>query len=196
MKRLFDIVASFIGLMVLLPVFIIMAVLIILDSGFPVFYRQCRVGRNNIDFRLWKFRSMHTDADKRGLLTVGDRDPRITRMGFFLRKTKLDELPQLINVLVGDMSLVGPRPEVRKYVDHYSEEQLRVLSIRPGITDNASIKFRNETEILAEQDNPEQYYIDHILPEKTALYLKYVDSRTFIGDLKMIFNTFVAIIRS
>ena len=196
MKRLFDIVASFIGLMVLLPVFILVAVLIILDSGFPVFYKQSRVGRNNVDFRLWKFRSMHTDADKRGLLTVGDRDPRITRMGFFLRKTKLDELPQLINVFVGDMSLVGPRPEVRRYVDHYNKEQMRVLSIRPGITDNASIKFRNETEILAEQDDPEQYYIKHILPEKTKLYLKYVDSRSFLGDLKMIFNTFVAIIRS
>ena len=196
MKRLFDIVASFFGLMMLFPVFIIMSILIIIDSGFPVFYRQTRVGRNSVDFRLWKFRSMHADADKRGLLTVGDRDPRITKMGFFLRKTKLDELPQLINVLVGDMSLVGPRPEVRRYVDHYSKEQMRVLSIRPGITDNASIKFRNETEILANQDDPEQYYIDYILPEKTALYLRYVDSRSFLGDLKMIFNTFVAIIRS
>ncbi|MFT4681463.1 MAG: lipopolysaccharide/colanic/teichoic acid biosynthesis glycosyltransferase [Granulosicoccus sp.] len=196
MKRLFDIVASFFGLMILFPVFIIISILIIVDSGFPIFYRQTRVGRNNVDFRLWKFRSMHTDADKRGLLTVGDRDPRITRMGFFLRKTKLDELPQLINVLVGDMSLVGPRPEVRRYVDYYNDEQMRVLSIRPGITDNASIKFRNETEILASQDDPEQYYIDHILPEKTALYLKYVDSRSFLGDLKMILNTLVAIIRS
>lgn len=196
MKRLFDIVASFFGLMMLFPVFIIMSILIIIDSGFPIFYRQTRVGLNGVDFRLWKFRSMHTDADKRGLLTVGDRDPRITKMGFLLRKTKLDELPQLINVLVGDMSLVGPRPEVRRYVDHYNKEQMRVLSIRPGITDNASIKFRNETEILAEQNDPEQYYIDHILPEKTALYLKYVDSRSFLGDLKMIFNTFVAIIRS
>jgi lipopolysaccharide/colanic/teichoic acid biosynthesis glycosyltransferase len=195
-KRLFDIVASFFGLMILFPVFIIISILIIVDSGFPIFYRQTRVGRNNVDFRLWKFRSMHTDADKRGLLTVGDRDPRITRMGFFLRKTKLDELPQLINVLVGDMSLVGPRPEVRRYVDYYNDEQMRVLSIRPGITDNASIKFRNETEILASQDDPEQYYIDHILPEKTALYLKYVDSRSFLGDLKMILNTLVAIIRS
>ncbi|MFT4524122.1 MAG: lipopolysaccharide/colanic/teichoic acid biosynthesis glycosyltransferase [Bacteroidia bacterium] len=196
MKRLFDIVASLFGLMMLFPVFIIISILVIVDSGFPIFYRQTRVGRNNVDFRLWKFRSMHTDADKRGLLTVGDRDPRITRMGFFLRKTKLDELPQLINVLVGDMSLVGPRPEVRRYVDYYNDEQMRVLSIRPGITDNASIKFRNETEILASQDDPEQYYIDHILPEKTALYLKYVDSRSFLGDLKMILNTLVAIIRS
>jgi lipopolysaccharide/colanic/teichoic acid biosynthesis glycosyltransferase len=195
-KRLFDIVASLFGLMMLFPVFIIISILVIVDSGFPIFYRQTRVGRNNVDFRLWKFRSMHTDADKRGLLTVGDRDPRITRMGFFLRKTKLDELPQLINVLVGDMSLVGPRPEVRRYVDYYNDEQMRVLSIRPGITDNASIKFRNETEILASQDDPEQYYIDHILPEKTALYLKYVDSRSFLGDLKMILNTLVAIIRS
>ena len=196
MKRLFDIIASFIGIMMLFPVFIIISILIIIDSGFPIFYRQSRVGKNNIDFKLWKFRSMHTDADKRGFLTVGDRDPRITKMGFLLRKTKLDELPQLINVLNGAMSLVGPRPEVRRYVDHYDDAQMRVLSIRPGITDNASIKFRNETEILANQENPEQYYIDYILPEKTALYLKYVDSRSFLGDLKMIINTFVAIIRS
>lgn len=196
MKRLFDIIASFIGIMMLSPVFIIISILIIIDSGFPIFYRQSRVGKNNIDFKLWKFRSMHTDADKRGFLTVGDRDPRITKMGFLLRKTKLDELPQLLNVLNGAMSLVGPRPEVRRYVDHYDDAQMRVLSIRPGITDNASIKFRNETEILANQENPEQYYIDHILPEKTALYLKYVDSRSFLGDLKMIINTFVAIIRS
>ena len=196
MKRLFDIIASFIGIMMLFPVFIIISILIIIDSGFPIFYRQSRVGKNNIDFKLWKFRSMHTDADKRGFLTVGDRDPRITKMGFLLRKTKLDEVPQLINVLNGAMSLVGPRPEVRRYVDHYDDAQMRVLSIRPGITDNASIKFRNETEILANQENPEQYYIDHILPEKTALYLKYVDSRSFLGDLKMIINTFVAIIRS
>jgi lipopolysaccharide/colanic/teichoic acid biosynthesis glycosyltransferase len=195
-KRLFDIIASFIGIMMLFPVFIIISILIIIDSGFPIFYRQSRVGKNNIDFKLWKFRSMHTDADKRGFLTVGDRDPRITKMGFLLRKTKLDELPQLLNVLNGAMSLVGPRPEVRRYVDHYDDAQMRVLSIRPGITDNASIKFRNETEILANQENPEQYYIDHILPEKTALYLKYVDSRSFLGDLKMIINTFVAIIRS
>ena len=195
MKRPFDIIASFIGIMMLFPVFIIISILIILDSGFPIFYRQSRVGKNNIDFKLWKFRSMHTDADKRGFLTVGDRDPRITKMGFLLRKTKLDELPQLINVLNGAMSLVGPRPEVRRYVDHYDDAQMRVLSIRPGITDNASIKFRNETEILADQEDPEQYYIDHILPEKTALYLKYVDSRSFLGDLKMIINTFVAIIR-
>ena len=196
MKRLFDIACALIGLFFLLPFFLIVSILIVLDSGFPVFYKQSRVGKNNIDFKLWKFRSMHTDADKRGLLTVGDRDPRITRMGLILRKTKLDELPQLINVLVGDMSLVGPRPEVRRYVDHYNEEQMRVLSIRPGITDNASIRFRNETEILAAQDDPERYYIEHILPEKTELYLQYVDNRSFLGDLKMILNTFVAIVRS
>lgn len=196
MKRLFDIACALIGLFFLFPFFLIVSILIVLDSGFPVFYKQSRVGKNNIDFKLWKFRSMHTDADKRGLLTVGDRDPRITRMGLILRKTKLDELPQLINVLVGDMSLVGPRPEVRRYVDHYNEEQMRVLSIRPGITDNASIRFRNETEILAAQDDPERYYIEHILPEKTELYLQYVDNRSFLGDLKMILNTFVAIVRS
>lgn len=196
MKRLFDIACSLIGLLVLFPLFLIVSILIVLDSGFPVFYKQSRVGKDNIEFSLWKFRSMHTDADKRGLLTVGDRDPRITRIGLILRKTKLDELPQLINVLLGDMSLVGPRPEVRKFVDHYTEEQMRVLSIRPGITDNASIRFRNETEILAAQEDPERYYIDRILPEKIELYLKYVDSRSFFGDLKMIFNTFVAIIRS
>lgn len=196
MKRLFDFFASLFGLILLLPVFLILGILILLDSGLPVFYRQIRVGLNGVDFKLLKFRSMHTNADKSGLLTVGDRDPRITKMGFFLRKSKLDELPQLINVLKGDMSLVGPRPEVRKYVGHYTEEQMRILSVRPGITDNASIRFRNETEILAKQDDPEKYYIEHILPEKSALYLDYVDNRSFIGDLKMIFNTLIAIIKS
>lgn len=196
MKRLFDFFSSLFGLIFLLPVFLVLAILIILDSGFPVFYRQTRVGLNGVDFKLLKFRSMHTDADKRGLLTVGDRDPRITKMGFILRKSKLDELPQLINVLFGDMSLVGPRPEVRKYVDHYTKDQMRVLSVRPGITDNASIRFRNETEILAKQDDPEKYYIEHILQEKAALYLDYVDNRSFVGDLKMIFNTLIAIIKS
>lgn len=196
MKRLFDFFASLFGLIFLFPVFLIIGILIILDSGFPIFYRQTRVGLNGVDFKLLKFRSMHTDADKRGLLTVGDRDPRITKMGFILRKSKLDELPQLINVLLGDMSLVGPRPEVRKYIDHYTKDQMRVLSVRPGITDNASIRFRNETEILAKQDDPEKYYIEHILQEKAALYLDYVDNRSFVGDLKMIFNTLIAIIKS
>ena len=195
MKRLFDFFAALFGLIFLLPVFLVLAILIILDSGFPVFYRQTRVGMNGVDFKLLKFRSMHTDADKRGLLTVGDRDPRITKMGYILRKSKLDELPQLINVLKGDMSLVGPRPEVRKYVDHYTEAQMRILSVRPGITDNASIRFRNETEILAKQDDPERYYIEHILQDKAALYLNYIDNRSFVGDLKMIFNTLIAIIK-
>lgn len=196
MKRLFDFFASLFGLIFLFPVFLIIGILIILDSGFPIFYRQTRVGLNGVDFKLLKFRSMHTDADKRGLLTVGDRDPRITKMGFILRKSKLDELPQLINVLLGDMSLVGPRPEVRRYIDYYTEDQMRVLSVRPGITDNASIRFRNETEILAKQDDPEKYYIEHILQEKAALYLDYVDNRSFVGDLKMIFNTLIAIVKS
>ena len=172
-----------------------MAVWIKLDSKGPVFYRQPRVGRGNKDFQLFKFRSMVTEADKSGLLTVGGHDSRVTRAGYFIRKYKLDELPQLINVFLGDMSLVGPRPEVRKYVDMYTPEQLHVLDVRPGITDAASIKYRNENDLLAAEENPEQYYIDVIMPDKLRLNLEYVARHSVINDLKLIFETFIAIVR-
>ncbi len=147
------------------------------------------------EFSLYKFRTMYLDSDKKGLLTVGGRDPRITGIGYYLRKYKLDELPQLYNVLIGDMSFVGPRPEVRKYVELYSEEQKRVLSVRPGITDVASIKYRNENEILEKQVDPEKYYIEYIMPDKIELNLKYISDRSFFKDLKVIYRTFWAIVK-
>ena len=190
MKRLFDITASGLGLLVLSPLFLILAVWIKLDSPGPVFYRQVRVGRGNKDFRLFKFRSMRVGSDKKGLITVGGHDPRVTRSGYYIRKYKLDELPQLINVFIGDMSLVGPRPEVRKYVDLYTPEQLRVLDVRPGITDMASIRYRNENELLEQAADPEQYYRDVVMQDKLRINLEYVADHSFIKDLKIIFMTF------
>lgn len=193
-KRLLDITASGIGLLLCSPIFLILAIWIKLDSQGPVFYRQVRVGRGNRDFKIFKFRSMRTGSDKGSLITVGGHDKRITRSGYFIRKYKLDELPQLINVFTGDMSLVGPRPEVRRYVDMYTEEQLHVLDVRPGITDPASIKYRNENELLEKADNPERYYIDVIMPDKLRLNLEYAVNQSLSGDLKLIFQTFKAII--
>ena len=194
MKRIFDILASGFGLLVLSPIFLIMAIWIKLDSNGPVFYRQVRVGRHNKDFRIFKFRSMRVGSDKGSLVTIGGRDPRITRSGYFIRKFKLDELPQLINVFIGDMSLVGPRPEVRHYVDYWTEEQMHVLDVRPGITDPASIKFRNENELLETAEDPEKYYIEVIMQEKIKLYLEYVEKTSFWYDIKLIFKTFWVII--
>ena len=194
MKRLFDIVASGLGLIVLSPIFLILAIWIKLDSKGPVFYRQVRVGRHNKDFRIFKFRSMRVGSDKGSLVTVGGHDPRITRSGYFIRKFKLDEFPQLINVFVGDMSLVGPRPEVRHYVDHWTPEQMHVLDVRPGITDPASIRYRNENELLEKADDPERYYIDVIMQDKLALYLEYVANHSFWYDIKLIFMTFKEIL--
>ena len=194
MKRLFDITASGLGMLVLSPLFLILAVWIKLDSPGPVFYRQVRVGRGNKDFRLFKFRSMRVGSDKKGLITVGGHDPRVTRSGYYIRKYKLDELPQLINVFIGDMSLVGPRPEVRKYVDLYTPEQLRVLDVRPGITDMASIRYRNENELLEQAADPEQYYRDVVMQDKLRINLEYVADHSFIKDLKIIFMTFKTIV--
>ena len=188
-KRLFDIVSSGIGLLCLAPVFVVMAIWIKLDSRGPVFYRQTRVGRYGRDFRIFKLRSMRVGSDKGRQITVGERDPRITRSGYFIRRYKIDELPQLINVFLGDMSIVGPRPEVRKYVDLYSEEQRKVFQVRPGITDLASIKYRNENELLSQVDDPDTYYIDVIMPDKLAINLEYIRHQSFMGDIKIIFNT-------
>lgn len=194
MKRLFDIIASGLGLIVLSPLFAVLAVWIKADSPGPVFYRQTRVGRGNRDFRVYKFRSMRPDSDRLGLITVGGHDPRVTRSGYYIRKYKLDEFPQLINVFVGDMSLVGPRPEVRKYVDMYTPEQMRVLSVRPGITSLASIRYRNENDILAAAPDPDRCYIEQVMPDKLAIDLEYVDRATFWNDIKLIFSTFREII--
>lgn len=182
------------GLIVLSPLFLILAIWIKVDSRGPVFYRQIRVGRGNKDFRLFKFRSMRPDSDKLGLITVGGHDPRVTRSGYYIRKYKLDEFPQLINVFIGDMSLVGPRPEVRKYVDMYTPEQTRVLSVRPGITSLASIRYRNENDILAGTEDPDRAYIEQVMPDKLAIDLEYVNRATLWNDIKLIFSTFKEII--
>ena len=195
MKRLFDVIASGLGLIVLSPLFIILAIWIKLDSKGPVFYRQVRVGYKNKDFRIFKFRSMRVGADKGSLVTIGGHDPRVTRSGYFIRKFKFDELPQLINVFVGDMSLVGPRPEVRHYVDYWTPEQMHVLDVRPGITDPASIKFRNENELMEKAEDPEKYYIEVIMQEKIKLYLEYVEKHSFWYDFGLIFKTFWVIVK-
>ena len=194
MKRLFDIFASGLGLFFLSPLFLILAIWIKLDSKGPVFYRQVRVGRGNKDFRIFKFRSMRVGADKQGLITVGGHDPRITRSGYFIRKYKLDEFPQLINVFIGDMSLVGPRPEVRKYVDMYTPEQMHVLDVRPGVTSLASIRYRNENELLDKAEDPDQFYIDVVMQDKLAIDLEYVKNASFWYDIKLIFQTFWEIV--
>ena len=189
MKRLFDITASFFGILILSPLLIFIGLWVGLSSKGGIFYKQIRVGKNNKDFKLYKFRSMRVNSDKQGLLTVGSKDSRITKAGYFIRKYKIDELPQLFNVLKGDMSFVGPRPEVRRYVDLYSEEQMKVLSVRPGITDPASIKYRNENDILSSASNPEEYYIQHIMPDKLKINIDYINTRTFVKDIKIIFQT-------
>ena len=195
MKRIFDIVASGFGLLVMSPVFLRLAIWIKLDSKGPVFYRQVRVGRKTRDFRIIKFRSLRVGADKMGLITVGGHDPRVTRSGYFIRKYKLDEFPQLINVFIGDMSLVGPRPEVRKYVDLYTSEQMQVLDVRPGVTSLASIRYRNENELLEKVEDSDQYYINVVMQDKLAIDLEYIRNVSFGYDIRLVFQTFWEIIR-
>jgi lipopolysaccharide/colanic/teichoic acid biosynthesis glycosyltransferase len=189
MKRLFDIFFSLSFIILLLVPCLLISLIIVADSGFPFFYRQKRVGKNGVEFLLLKFRTMKQGADQKGLLTVGAKDARITASGYLLRKFKLDELPQLFNVLKGEMSMVGPRPEVRKYVEMYSPEQTKVLSVTPGITDLASIAYSNENEILSRSDNPEQYYIQVVMPAKLKLNLEYVEKNSFGTDLMIIMKT-------
>ena len=195
MIRFFDFILSLVGLVVLAPIFIVLAIWIKIDSKGPVFYKQVRVGQNGIDFGLFKFRSMVVDADKKGLITVGGRDPRITHSGYFIRKYKLDELPQLINVLLGDMSLVGPRPEVRKYVELYTDEQQKVLSVKPGITDYASIEYMDENEVLGKSNDPEKTYIEEIMPEKIKYNMKYINNKNLFEYFKIILLTVLKIVR-
>lgn len=193
MKRIIDIFASAFMLILLFPFGLVIALLIACDSRGGVFYRQSRVGRYNRDFTLYKFRTMRTDADRLGLLTVGARDPRVTRVGYYLRKYKIDELPQLLNILSGDMSFVGPRPEVRKYVDLYNNEQKKVLSVRPGLTDYASIAYINENEILEKANDKEQTYINEIMPEKIKLNMKFIQNPSLYQYFKIIFLTIKSI---
>lgn len=196
LKRVFDILFSLLVLIFISPFFIIVAILIKFTSKGPVFYRQVRVGKNGIDFRIFKFRTMFTGSDKGSLITVGGRDKRITSLGYWLRRYKLDELPQFLNVLVGEMSIVGPRPEVRRYVELYNKEQFQVLSVRPGITDYASIKFSNENELLALADDAETEYVNNIMPAKLQLNLEYIRKRSFAEDLKIIIQTVGKIVTS
>ena len=196
MIRFLDIFFSFCGLLLFLPVFLILYLFIRIESKGPGFYSQIRVGKGGKDFRLYKFRSMRVGADKKGLITVGGRDSRITRVGYFIRKYKLDELPQLWNVLLGDMSLVGPRPEVRKYVDMYTEDQWKVLSVRPGITDYASIENVDENEILANAIDPDKVYVEQIMPDKIRYNMKYIQSCSVWEYFKVIILTIVHIVKS
>ncbi len=189
MIRFFDIVFSFIGLVILLPFFIFISLLVIITSKGPAFFLQSRVGFKGADFKLIKFRTMNLDSDKKGLLTVGGRDARITNVGYFLRKYKLDELPQLINVLFGSMSLVGPRPEVRKYVELYTEDQKKVLDVKPGITDFASLDYFNENELLAKSSNPEETYINEVMPAKLELNKRFIENRSNSVYFSIIFRT-------
>jgi lipopolysaccharide/colanic/teichoic acid biosynthesis glycosyltransferase len=189
MIRVLDFLFSFLGLILLLPLLFFVGLSIKLSSRGPVFYKQSRVGLNGVNFNVFKFRTMRINSDKLGLITVGGRDPRITSFGYFLRKYKLDELPQLLNVLIGDMSLVGPRPEVKKYVDLYNPEQKKVLSIRPGITDWASINYRDENMILGQSSNPEKDYIEEVMPDKLNYNLIYIQNYGVIEYFKIIFST-------
>jgi lipopolysaccharide/colanic/teichoic acid biosynthesis glycosyltransferase len=194
MKRIFDVVSSLVMLVVLSPALLVIAVLISLDSKGGVFYQQQRVGKNQQIFGLYKFRTMRPNSDK-VKITVGDRDPRVTNVGYFLRKYKLDEIPQLINILKGEMSVVGPRPEVQQYVDLYTSEQLQVLSVKPGLSDLATLEYVNESEILAQSEDPQKTYIEEIMPAKLALNLQYIKKQNFFFDLGIIFKTLVRIIR-
>jgi len=188
-KRILDIIGSGMGVLILFPLLILIGILIVLDSKGPIFFKQSRVGRNMQDFKLLKFRTMYYSTKTGSLLTMGNNDSRITKIGRWLRRYKLDELPQLINVLSGEMSLVGPRPEVRRYVDLYTDKQRFVLSVKPGITDWASVEFFNEGELLANAEDPENYYVQRIIPAKINHNLRYITNHDISVDLKIIFLT-------
>lgn len=194
-KRGFDIFFAFVGILFLLPIYILIAILIKIDSKGSIVYKQERIGEKGIPFKVFKFRTMKPNSFAKGTLTIGSRDARVTRVGYYLRKYKLDELPQLFNVLMGDMSFVGPRPEIRKYTDLYTEEQRKILDVKPGITDYASIKFRNENDILAVSDDPEKLYIEKIMPQKIELNMMYINDYNILKDIRIILETFYTIIK-
>ena len=195
MIRLFDIMFSGIGLIVLSPLFLIIYILIRCESEGGGFYAQTRIGKDGVPFKLYKFRSMRTGADKGSLITIGGHDSRITKMGYFIRKYKIDELPQLWNVFIGDMSLVGPRPEVERYTRLYTEEQKKVLSVRPGITDWASIEYVDENVILGQAEDPDKAYIEQIMPDKIRYNMKWIENQGIVEYFKIIFCTFSKIAR-
>ena len=195
MKRLFDLSTALIFSILFFPLWVVVAIAIKITSEGPIFFRQIRVGKDGINFSIFKYRTMIVDAEKQGLqLTVGGRDPRITKIGYILRKTKLDELPQLFNVIKGEMSFVGPRPEVPKYVEMYSKEQREVLSHRPGITDVASIEYIDENELLKDAEDPEKMYIEKIMQDKLRLNLEYLSNRSLISDIVIIVKTIFKIL--
>lgn len=193
-KRIFDIVISFVGLLILFPFFLIIALLIKIDSKGPVFFKQIRITKGGKEFKIFKYRTMKVGLDKYSQITVG-KDDRITKVGSFLRKYKLDEIPQLINVLIGDMSLVGPRPEVPKYVALYTDEQKEILKVRAGITDYASIEFSDENDLLASEEDPEKAYIEKIMPKKIELNKKYLSEISILTDIKIILLTIKKILK-
>lgn len=195
MKRIFDTVCSIIILILFFPIGLVISIFILLESRGGIFYRQERIGRYGKPFKLFKFRSMRKNADKSGKLTVGMKDARITKTGYFIRKFKLDEFPQFINVISGDMSIVGPRPEVKEYVDLYTDEQRLILNVRPGITDLASLEYFKENELLGKSDDPQKTYIEEIMPAKIELNKQYLANPTLGNDLKIMWKTFVRIIR-
>jgi len=194
LKQILDIALSTVGLLLLLPFFIIASILIKRESKGPVFYKQLRIGLNGKSFYIYKFRTMEVEADREGLPITGADDPRLTKVGRLLRKIKLDEMPQLLNVLKGEMSLVGPRPEVPEYVELYTDEQKKILTVKPGMTDPATVYFRNEEELLAQADDKESFYINEIIPVKMRLYLRYIENRSLLYDIKLIFLEVLALI--
>ncbi|MFH4965353.1 sugar transferase [Gaetbulibacter sp. M235] len=193
-KRCFDVVFSALGLIVLAPILCIIAIIIKLDSKGPILFIQPRVGLHNKNFNIFKFRTMYIESENKGLLTIGNRDSRITKVGYFLRRYKIDEFPQLINIIKGDMSFVGPRPELRKYVNYYTKEDMIVLSVKPGITGLASIEYRNEVELLKSAKDPEIFFIQSIIPEKNKLNKEYIAKKSFWFDLKLIAITILKVV--
>jgi lipopolysaccharide/colanic/teichoic acid biosynthesis glycosyltransferase len=193
-KRLFDVICAIIGLIILAPFLLLISILIKLDSKGPILFIQGRVGKNNTDFDIYKFRTMRIQSESKGLLTLGNHDSRITKVGYVLRRYKIDEFPQLINILKGDMSFVGPRPELRYYVNFYSEDDMKIFKVRPGITGLASLKYRNEVELLKAAENPEEFFIKTIIPDKLKFNKEYIKKRNFFFDLKLIFITIIKVV--
>ena len=188
-KRVFDLIVALLGIIILFPILLLVSIWIKVSSKGPLFYAQKRVGKDFKDFYIYKFRSMVVDADKIGPSVTSEDDPRITKVGKFIRKTKIDELPQLFNVIRGEMSLVGPRPEVMKFVAKNRDAYEKVLSVRPGITDNAAIEFRDEETLMNQYEDKEKAYLEYILPKKIKLYYNYIDNITFLNDIKLILKT-------
>lgn len=193
-KRIFDITLSLILLSIFLPFGLLISTWILIESSGGVFYKQLRIGHKGIPFKMFKFRSMRQNSDKLGQLTVGMRDPRITRSGYFIRKYKLDEFPQFINVLKGDMSIVGPRPEVKEFVDLYTDEQRKILNVKPGITDYASLEYFKENELLGLSDEPRKTYVEEIMPAKIELNMKYIQHPGLLNDIQIMWRTFLKIV--